>query len=146
MLLAVETVARVAESEVRPHERKTETPALRPSRPGGRPPWGGLVVLAVLAALAGAGWIYRDAAGPMLAPVLARLGLAAPAPAPPPQESAAPADPNLVTLDEAGQTRIGLAFGRAETRRIVLPVRAPGTSPSTSAASPISSPAPPAAS
>ncbi len=74
MLLAVETVARVAESEVRPHERKTETPALRPSRPGGRPPWGGLVVLAVLAALAGAGWIYRDAAGPMLAPVLARLG------------------------------------------------------------------------
>ncbi|WP_336886942.1 efflux RND transporter periplasmic adaptor subunit [Methylobacterium sp. SyP6R] len=127
MLLAVETVARVAESEARPRERKTETPALRPSRPGRRPPWRGLVLIAVLVALAGAGWASRDAAGPMLAPVLARLGLMAPAPAPAPQESAAPADPNLVTLDEAGQARIGLAFGRAETRRIVLPVRAPGT-------------------
>ncbi len=37
------------------------------------------------------------------------------------------ANPDLVTLDEAGQKRIGLAFGQAVTRRIILPVRAPGT-------------------
>ena len=40
---------------------------------------------------------------------------------------AAPADPDRVTLDAAGQKRIGLAFGTAETRRIVLPLRVPGT-------------------
>ncbi|TGD97493.1 efflux RND transporter periplasmic adaptor subunit [Methylobacterium nonmethylotrophicum] len=100
---------------------------MRPPRPGGRPPWRGLVLLVAVLALAGAGSWYRDAAGTALAPVLARLGLMAPAPAPEAQESAAPADPNLVTLDEAGRTRIGLAFGTAERHRIVLPVRTPGT-------------------
>ncbi|MFH6783883.1 MULTISPECIES: efflux RND transporter periplasmic adaptor subunit [Methylobacterium] len=126
MLLAVETVARIAGSEVRPRQRTNEAPALRPSRPGGRPPWRGLALLVVLVGLAGAGWTERDAAGTALAPLLAKLGLTAPAPAPAAAESTTPADPNLVTLDAAGQTRIGLAFGTAETRRIVLPVRAPG--------------------
>ena len=44
-----------------------------------------------------------------------------------PKGGEAPADPDSVTLDAAGQTRIGLAVGQAKTRRIVLPVRAPGT-------------------
>ncbi|KAA0122002.1 efflux RND transporter periplasmic adaptor subunit [Methylobacterium sp. P1-11] len=81
-----------------------------------------LVVLTVLAVAAFAGWTYRG-------PILDAFGLA-----PPPASDAkadksgdAPANPDLVTLDEAGQKRMGLAFGRAVTRRIVLPVRAPGT-------------------
>ena len=80
--------------------------------------------LALLAAaLAVAGWFGR-------APIRDRLG---PAPAAPVTGASdttggeAPADPDSVTLDAAGQTRIGLAVGQAETRRIVLPVRAPGT-------------------
>ncbi|MEE7503811.1 efflux RND transporter periplasmic adaptor subunit [Methylobacterium mesophilicum] len=70
--------------------------------------------------LAAAGWVYRDA-------LRERLGLA---PAAQPVTGAAdtaPADPDRVTLDAAGQKRIGLAFGTAEIRRIVLPVRVPGT-------------------
>ncbi|GJE49083.1 Multidrug resistance protein MdtA [Methylobacterium tardum] len=80
-----------------------------------------LVLLA--AALAVAGWFGR-------APIRDRLGLS---PATPVTEASdtkggeAPADPDSVTLDAAGQTRIGLAVGQAEARRIVLPVRAPGT-------------------
>jgi cobalt-zinc-cadmium efflux system membrane fusion protein len=76
----------------------------------------------VLAAAAFTAWTYRG-------PILDALGLTKPAgsdtKADKPDD--APTNPDLVTLDEAGQTRIGLAFGQAETRRIVLPVRAPGT-------------------
>ena len=81
-----------------------------------------LLILAVLAAVAFAGWTYRG-------PLLAGLGLAPPTvrEATADRSDDAPANPDLVTLDGAGQTRIGLAFGTAETRRIVLPVRAPGT-------------------
>ena len=32
-----------------------------------------------------------------------------------------------MVLDAAGQKRLGLAFGQAQARRIVLPVRSPGT-------------------
>lgn len=76
----------------------------------------------LVAGLAVAGWLYRE-------PIRDRLN---PAPAAPATDAAtkgddAPADPDNVTLDAAGQKRIGLAFGQAETRRIVLPVRVPGT-------------------
>ncbi|MBE7246302.1 MAG: efflux RND transporter periplasmic adaptor subunit, partial [Actinomycetospora chiangmaiensis] len=81
-----------------------------------------LLILAVLAAMAFAGWSYRG-------PLLDALGFAPPAAtdAKADQSDDTPANPDLVTLDEAGQKRIGLAFGPAEIRRIVLPVRAPGT-------------------
>lgn len=84
-----------------------------------------LLLLVVLGAIALAGWTYR-------ATILTTLGLASPPAAEPAAKSAdkgdeAPANPDLVTLDGTGQKRIGLAFGQAETRRIVLPVRAPGT-------------------
>ncbi len=115
-------------------------------RPSGRGPGGGpsrgVVALLAVACVLGLGWWQRDAARDLLAPVVpARLApLLAPlldkpgAPASVAGEDAAkdtqkdaPADPNLVTLDAAGQTRLGLAFGPVETRRIVLPVRTPGT-------------------
>lgn len=81
-----------------------------------------LVVLTVLAVAAFAGWTYRG-------PILDAFGLAPPAASDAKVDKSgdAPANPDLVTLDEAGQKRMGLAFGRAVTRRIVLPVRAPGT-------------------
>ncbi|MCJ2125718.1 efflux RND transporter periplasmic adaptor subunit [Methylobacterium sp. J-077] len=77
-----------------------------------------------MAVLAFGGWEYRG-------PLLDALGLA-PSPSTPgakdPETGDDPAaNPDLVTLDDAGQKRIGLAFGTAEIRRIVLPVRAPGT-------------------
>ncbi len=74
----------------------------------------------VLVLLAAAGWVYRDA-------LRERLGLAPAAQAVTGAADTAPAEPDRVTLDAAGQKRIGLAFGTAETRRIVLPVRVPGT-------------------
>jgi membrane fusion protein, heavy metal efflux system len=81
-----------------------------------------LIILIVLAAAAFAGWTYRG-------PILNAFGLVAPAPSGTKEDKSddAPANPDLVTLDEAGQKRIGLAYGQAITRRIVLPVRAPGT-------------------
>ena len=80
------------------------------------------LVFAALAAFAYGGWEYR-------APLLETLGYAStqPASAEPPKGDDPASDPDLVTLDDAGQKRIGLAFGTAEVRRIVLPVRAPGT-------------------
>ncbi len=83
--------------------------------------------------LGGLGWVEREPLqawlAPVAAPVLGHLGMAAPeasAEATPSTDSEAPADPNVVTLDAAGQQRLGLAFGEARTRPIVLPVRAPG--------------------
>ncbi|MCJ2069415.1 efflux RND transporter periplasmic adaptor subunit [Methylobacterium sp. J-030] len=118
------------------HARTTEAEAVEPEGPdygvAARPPSvpprrrGGVRVLLLLAlaGLAAAGWIER-------APLLAALGLAPPAPSTPAAETdrsdAAPENPDRVTLDGAGRTRIDLAFGTAETRRIVLPVRVPGT-------------------
>jgi cobalt-zinc-cadmium efflux system membrane fusion protein len=60
--------------------------------------------------------------------VLALVGLAARAPegaAPPAPER--PTEDNVVRLDAAGQGRLDLAFGQAERRRIVRPVRTPGS-------------------
>lgn len=102
-------------------------------RPGSKPPWLFVVLFAAALALAGLGWMFRAPLvarlEPLAAPVLVRLGLAAPEAEPSPKEAPAesPSDPNAVTLDEAGQKRIGLAFGEARIRKIVLPVRAPGT-------------------
>lgn len=81
-----------------------------------------LVILIVLAAAAFAGWTYRSS-------ILDDLGFAPPAASNTKTDKSddAPANPDLVTLDEAGQKRIRLAFGQAMTRRIVLPVRAPGS-------------------
>lgn len=83
--------------------------------------------LVLLAALAGAGWYERDA-------ILGFMGYG-------PTEASSDAgkggdkaddgkksdaNPDVVTLDEAGRKRAGLAEGKAERRAIVLPVRAPG--------------------
>jgi cobalt-zinc-cadmium efflux system membrane fusion protein len=78
----------------------------------------------VLAVLAFLGWEYHT-------PLLDAFGLASspsvPGTADPEKGDDPAANLGLVTLDDAGQKRIGLAFGTAEIRRIVLPVRAPGT-------------------
>ena len=131
MILTAETAERVAgTADV---ARRPAPPYRRASsgKPGGRPPIRRALLLVMAATLGLAGWWYRDEARPYLDPLLADIGLghdagrAAPEPSPP-----APAggeDPNAVTLDAEAQKRLGLAFGQAETRRIVLPVRVPGT-------------------
>jgi membrane fusion protein, heavy metal efflux system len=104
----------------RPERAGAAVTAARPRRRRARRLAAGVMVLA---GLAFAGSRYA-------APVLAQFGLAPSAPAAPAAGAKAedpPADPDGVTLDAAGQGRIGLAFGTAETRRIVLPVRVPGT-------------------
>jgi len=126
MTLNAEAHARATEAEaVEPEglddDAVTSPPAqVVPRRRGGIR----VLLLLALAGLAAAGWIER-------APILSAVGFAPPAPSTPAAETdkpdATPANPDLVTLDAAGQTRIGLAFGTAETRRIVLPVRVPGT-------------------
>ena len=91
----------------------------------------GLAVLFLSAALALVGWWYADTLRHAFAPVGAALGIAAPVPAETAgngqDKSDTQQDADIVTLDAAGQKRIGLAFGTAEVRRIVKPVRAPGT-------------------
>lgn len=81
-----------------------------------------------LIGIVGAGFWYREAAKPYLEPLLGFVGLA---PAASDAASSAPAsekpaEDSLITLDAEGQSRLGLAFGRSETRRIVQPVRTPG--------------------
>ncbi|MCJ2134267.1 efflux RND transporter periplasmic adaptor subunit [Methylobacterium sp. J-026] len=101
-----------------PARAEDSRPAPAPARR--RVPVRLLLLAAALALLALGGWMYR-------APLLDALGLAPLPPAAAPEKADDPApDPDLVTLDAAGQKRIGLAFGTAETHRIVLPVRAPG--------------------
>ncbi|MCY4507502.1 MAG: efflux RND transporter periplasmic adaptor subunit, partial [Acidobacteria bacterium] len=97
----------------------------------GKPPARGWVLLVAAVALASVGWWQRGVTEAYLRPALTWLGVEAPfsgqakraerADAPP------QADPDLVVLDAAGQKRLGLAFGQAQARRIVLPVRSPGT-------------------
>jgi len=138
VLLAVEIVARVADEAERCPERSDAGHRVSPDpsrrRPRGGPPVRGLVLLALACALGAVAWWDRDAWEPSLGPALVQLGLGAPRAdeAAASDDRAAPdapaeADPNRVILDAAGQKRLGLAFGRAETRRLVLPVRAPGT-------------------
>lgn len=111
------------------HQPVLDERADTPGRPGPRSPdrparrgWGRVLVPVILLALAGGAYVER-------APILAALGYG---PGPKDTEKAADketekGDPDTVTLDEAGRKRIGLAFGTAETQRIVLPVRVPGT-------------------
>lgn len=90
---------------------------------------GKVFVFLLLAALAGAGWYEKDA-------ILGFMGYGPTEPAADAGKGgadkaddgkAAGGNPDVVTLDEAGQKRAGLAEGKAQTRQIVLPVRAPGT-------------------
>lgn len=106
---------------------KTEAPGTTSS--GARRLWT-LVLLGVLLTLGLAGWWYREPVLSFAEPLLVRVGLssgtadvdASPKPAAPDQV----ANGNTVVLDAEGQRRLGLVFGQAETRRIVLPVRTPG--------------------
>ncbi len=91
--------------------------------PGGTRHGGGGMLLVILLGLAGAGWYERG-------PILDVLGYGSPAdaePAAPADKGTDKADTGTVTLDGAGRDRLGLAFGTAVTRPIVLPIRAPGT-------------------
>ncbi|HZZ24933.1 MAG TPA: efflux RND transporter periplasmic adaptor subunit [Roseiarcus sp.] len=90
--------------------------------------WRSIVV--VCAALGIAGWWYGGALRPYLEPALAATGLGTQtatetpdAPAP----EAVPADGSTVKLNVEGQQRLGLAFGKAEIRKIIVPVRVPGS-------------------
>ncbi|MGU3663869.1 efflux RND transporter periplasmic adaptor subunit [Methylobacterium sp. A49B] len=126
MSLNAESSARHAETAESTDNDRPERDAAPPPSPVVRRSWapGTLLTLVVLAAAAAlAGWSYR---GPVLDALgLAPLPAASDAKADKPDD--APANADLVTLDEAGQKRIGLSFGQAKTRRIMLPVRAPGT-------------------
>ena len=135
MLLTVETVSRLAgdgDPDSGPFDataRAEPDPSTRGSM--GKPPARGWVLLVAAVALASAGWWQRGAAEAYLGPALTWLGVEAPDPgqAKRAEQADAPpqADPNLVVLDGAGQKRLDLAFAKAQTRRIVLPVWSPGT-------------------
>jgi cobalt-zinc-cadmium efflux system membrane fusion protein len=93
--------------------------------------WRSIVIVCV--ALGIAGWWYGGPFRLHLNPPLAPIGLgtatargtsAAPAADAIPGEANAS---NTVLLDVEGQQRLGLAFGQAERRRIVVPVRVPGS-------------------
>lgn len=127
MLLTVENVARATlASDPRPDDsNRAETdpqPGAPGRRPGGARPERAVVALFAGLVVCGLGWMYR-------APIMARLGPTAWEASRPVAEDPAGAasDPNVVTLDRAGQARIGLAFGEARIRPIIFPVRAPGT-------------------
>jgi len=135
VLLTVETVSRLA-GEGDPvsdpfDARARSEPDPSTQGPMGKPPARGWVLLVAAVALASAGWWQRGAAEAYVGPALTWLGVEVPfsgqakraerADAPP------QANPNLVVLDGAGQKRLDLAFAKAQTRRIVLPVRSPGT-------------------
>lgn len=135
MLLTVETVSRLA-GEGDPvsdpfdaRARAEPDPSTR--GPMGKPPARVWVLLVAAVALASAGWWQRGAAEAYVGPALTWLGVEAPdsGQAKRAEQADAPpqADPNLVVLDGAGQKRLDLAFAKAQTRRIVLPVRSPGT-------------------
>lgn len=89
-----------------------------------------VAVVVCLVAITLAGWWYRDAARPYIEPMLGLIGLAPAVPDAPEATNAAAPEPSagddVVHLDVEGQRRLGLAFGRSETRRIILPVRTPG--------------------
>ena len=83
--------------------------------------WQPPALLLLCAGLGFAGSHYAD-------PLKAAIGLSpteTPAPAKA-DASDAPTDANAVTLDAEGRKRLGLAFGRAEIRRIVRSVNGPG--------------------
>lgn len=111
-------------SDDRPETPSSAPRAQAPAKaPRGK---GRALALVVLAGLAGAGWYERapllDALGYGGKPEVADKGDGKEA-----DRAADKGDPDTVTLDEAGRQRLGLAFGTAEIRRIVLPIRVPGT-------------------
>ena len=87
----------------------------------------GLITLA----LGTGAWQFQDTWWPYATPVLALVGYGSPAQEQQPSKddnaTGSAGDSKSITLDAAGQKRIGLAVGQAVTRRIVLPVRVPGT-------------------
>jgi cobalt-zinc-cadmium efflux system membrane fusion protein len=115
-----------------PAGRASGVDAPPPAPSAARRRWlaGGVIALLVLGL---AGWWYRDIVAASIAPILVRVGLATGAPdaaAPGASAGVTPTDPvedNVVRLDAEGQRRLGLSFGQAASRRIVLPVRTPGT-------------------
>lgn len=135
MLLTVETVSRLAgegDPVSEPFDARARAEPEPSTRgPMGKPPARGWVLLVAAVALASAGWWQRGAAEAYVGPALTWLGVEGPASgqAKRAEQADAPpqADPNLVVLDGAGQKRLDLAFAKAQTRRIVLPVRSPGT-------------------
>ncbi len=95
------------------------------------PGWRSIAVVCV--ALGIAGWWYGGPFRPYPEPVLVPVGLgtqmatktfAAAAPDAIPGEAKVS---NTVKLDVEGQQRLGLAFQQAEIRRIIMPVRVPGS-------------------
>jgi cobalt-zinc-cadmium efflux system membrane fusion protein len=127
VLLTVENVARATSANDRRPEdtNRAETdpqPRASGHRQGGARPERAVVALLPGLVVCGLGWMYR-------APIMARFGPTASEAsrhvAEDPAETAS--DPNVVSLDLAGQARIGLAFGEASIRPIILPMRAPGT-------------------
>ena len=104
----------------------SEAPGPASTKIGFRSRW---VLVVCLAALGLAGWWYRDAVRPYVEPLLQTVGVAPAAPDAPtttPAASEQPTEDNVVRLDADGQGRLGLAFGQAETRRVILPVRTTG--------------------
>jgi membrane fusion protein, heavy metal efflux system len=93
--------------------------------------WRSIVV--VCAALGIAGWWYGGSLRPHLQPLLATIGLGTQTATATSAASAPDAIPgeakvsNTVRLDVEGQQRLGLAFQQAEIRRIIVPVRVPGS-------------------
>lgn len=125
--VAADGEARSANRDALREQPKSSTPSPPPT--GARRRWTSVWIVGLIA-LGLAGWWYREAARPILEPVLSLVGLASAEPEPPQASgetaSGQPAEENVVRLDAQGQARLGLAFGQAENRRIVLPVRTPG--------------------
>ena len=111
-----------------PASAKTESSS--PASAGAKRPWTWALII-VLLTVGFAGWWYREAVLAFAEPLLVRVGLSsgaaeadAPAKSAPPGQAT---DGNAVVLDAEGQHRLGLTLGQAETRRIILQVRTPGT-------------------
>ena len=121
---AVHSPARERRNAPASDENEAPSP---PSAGAGRPWTWALIIVLLAAGLAG--WWYRDAVRSFAEPLLVRVGWSSGARADVSAEACCDrqsADGNAVVLDAEGQRRLGLAFGRAETRRIVRPVRTPG--------------------
>lgn len=87
-----------------------------------------LIAVVCLIGIVCAGFWHQEAAKPYLEPVLGFVGLSLAAPEATTRATASEqlAENNVVTIDAEGQRRLGLAFGRSESRRIVQSVRTPG--------------------
>jgi cobalt-zinc-cadmium efflux system membrane fusion protein len=126
-----ETVERIASDDEPAHWSPIPTGQVPAGKPGGGPLVLRVLLIVTAVVLGFTGWWSRDAVRPYLEHLLTRAGLGSRASNPAAKShkaaSETPADSNAVTLDAEGQKRLGLAFSPAKTRRIVLPVRVPGT-------------------